>query len=160
MLLIGDSGVGKTSLADMFRKGRISSSVHPTIAADFYKMPVKLENGQTALLQLWDTAGQERFQSIANKFYKGADCCVIVYDVTSQDSFQNCQKWYDYFLQESSGSFIGEDVPVVLVGNKADLGAKVTEETVDSHWQTLSKLRAQISAFDNEQVQALFKQIV
>lgn len=57
VLLIGDSGVGKTSLADVFRKGRLTDHYNPTIAADFYKMPVKLEDGQTALLQLWDTAG-------------------------------------------------------------------------------------------------------
>merc|ERR1712147_6896 len=94
VLLIGDSRSGKTTLADMFRKGKVSEIPCPTIGADFYKLKIKLPDsfthkGRSAYLQLLDTAGQERYQSIAGKFYKNADCCVIVYDVHDEKSFKN-----------------------------------------------------------------------
>lgn len=59
-----------------------------TIGADFIKKKVKIKSGEIIPLQIWDTAGQERFQSLSNTFYRGADCCVIVYDITNQESYE------------------------------------------------------------------------
>jgi Ras-related protein Rab-7A len=84
VVIIGDQGVGKTALLDSFEYKKISRTQKPTIGADFMKRKMVLEDGKEVNLQLWDTAGQERFQSLCTSFYRGADCCIIVYDVSSE----------------------------------------------------------------------------
>ena len=69
---------------------------------------------------VWDTAGQERFQSLGNAFYRGADACLLVYDITSKTSFDHIQKWKDNFLHQANPSD-PEKFPFLLLGNKADL---------------------------------------
>ena len=86
LVIIGDSGVGKTSLIQMFEHAKFNQSFKPTIGADFSNKEMIVEDRQVTL-QIWDTAGQERFQSLGSAFYRGADCCVIVYDVTNLTSF-------------------------------------------------------------------------
>ena len=73
------------------------------------------------LLQLWDTAGQERFQSLGVAFYRGADCCVLVYDVNSPKSFETLDSWRDEFLIQASPRD-PESFPFVVLGNKIDMG--------------------------------------
>jgi Ras-related protein Rab-7A len=89
IVLIGDQGVGKTALLDSFEYKKISKTQKPTIGADFMKKKITLDdNGLEVNLQLWDTAGQERFQSLCTSFYRGADCCIIVYDVSNERSYE------------------------------------------------------------------------
>ena len=76
--------------------------------------------GRPIGLQIWDTAGSEKFFSIGASFYKGSDCCVIVYDVTNPDSLQHATKWYQEFLKNCSLADTNS-FPVALVGNKIDL---------------------------------------
>lgn len=73
-----------------------------------------------ALMQIWDTAGQERFQSLGVAFYRGADCCVLVYDVNVKRSFSTLNTWHDEFLNQASPSD-PKHFPFILVGNKIDL---------------------------------------
>lgn len=77
--------------------------------------------GTTVAMQIWDTAGQEKFQSIQNVYYKGADGCVLVYDITNPESFHNLNKWRDEFLAFAE---VHEGFPFILVGNKKDLEKK------------------------------------
>ena len=88
--------------------------------------PHPTHNNSTA--QIWDTAGQERFQSLGVAFYRGADCCVLVYDVTSSKSFEDLENWRDEFLIQASPSD-PENFPFVVLGNKIDAaeGRQVTE---------------------------------
>ena len=96
--MIGEPGVGKTALLDSYSNKKISKSQQPTIGADFVKKRATLADGETQVsLQLWDTAGQERFQSLCVTFYRGADCCVLVYDVSRRDSYDRLVKWKDAF---------------------------------------------------------------
>ena len=97
MVVIGESGVGKSSLIHCFQKGVFDNSFKPTIGADFANKELTV-NGQSVVLQIWDTAGQERFQSLSTAFYRGADCCCIVYDVTDPMSFEQVDKWRNMFL--------------------------------------------------------------
>ena len=119
LVVIGESGVGKSSLIHYFQKGFFYESFKPTIGADFANREVKL-NDRTVVLQIWDTAGQERFQSLSNAFYRGADCCVIVYDVTDRASFDQIEKWKDHFIDKSQPDDVNK-VPILIVGNKTDL---------------------------------------
>ncbi|XP_019200268.1 PREDICTED: ras-related protein Rab7-like isoform X2 [Ipomoea nil] len=87
------------------------------------------------LLQIWDTAGQERFHSLGVAFYRGADCCVLVYDVNAPKSFQTLQHWHEEFIKQA-GLTEPEKFPFILMGNKADLESKERND------ETISEKRA------------------
>lgn len=122
LLLIGDSGVGKTSLMLRFVDDDFKGDQLSTIGVDFSIRTIELE-GKTAKLQIWDTAGQERFRTIASSYYRGAHGIVVVYDVTNAESFHNVQHW----LQEID-QYSRENVPKLLVGNKSDAERAVSTE--------------------------------
>ena len=82
IIILGDSGVGKTSLMNRLVNNKYSSSYKATIGADFMTKDVSIDD-RLVTLQIWDTAGQERFQSLGTAFYRGSDVCVLVYDVTN-----------------------------------------------------------------------------
>lgn len=120
VIILGDSGVGKTSLMNRYHSGKFTGQYKATIGADFLSKDVKVEgSSRTATLQIWDTAGQERFQSLGVAFYRGADACVLVYDVTDPKSFDNLETWRSEFLRQTSGT-TGSSFPFVVLGNKVD----------------------------------------
>ncbi|KAK2076453.1 hypothetical protein QBZ16_000978 [Prototheca wickerhamii] len=124
VIILGDSGVGKTSLMHQYVNKKFSSQYKATIGADFLTKEVQVDDKL-----IWDTAGQERFQSLGVAFYRGADCCVLVYDVTSSKSFEDLENWRDEFLIQASPSD-PENFPFVVLGNKIDAaeGRQVTEK--------------------------------
>lgn len=99
---------------------KFSTAYKATIGADFLTKEVLIDD-RTVTLTIWDTAGQERFQSLGVAFYRGADCCVLVYDVNSAKSFDNVNSWREEFLIQASPRD-PESFPFVLVGNKVDVG--------------------------------------
>lgn len=119
VIILGDSGVGKTSLMNQYVNKKFTAQYKATIGADFLTKEVMIDDRHVTM-QIWDTAGQERFQSLGVAFYRGADCCVLVYDVTSQQSFRNLESWRDEFLIQASPRN-PEEFPFVLLGNKVDL---------------------------------------
>lgn len=118
VIILGDSGVGKTSLMNQYVNKRFSSHYKATIGADFLTKDV-LVDGTQVTMQIWDTAGQERFQSLGVAFYRGADCCVLVYDITHGQSFKSLESWRDEFLIQASPRD-PVHFPFVLLGNKLD----------------------------------------
>jgi len=118
LLLIGDSGVGKSSLLLRFADDTYAESYISTIGVDFKIRTIELD-GKTIKLQIWDTAGQERFRTITSSYYRGAHGIIIVYDVTDLDSFNNVKQW----LKEID-RYACENVNKLLVGNKSDLQDK------------------------------------
>ncbi|KAF9996502.1 GTP-binding protein of the rab [Entomortierella chlamydospora] len=125
LLLIGDSGVGKSCLLLRFADDTYTESYISTIGVDFKIRTIELE-GKTVKLQIWDTAGQERFRTITSSYYRGAHGIIVVYDVTDQDTFSNVKQW----LAEID-RYASEGVNKLLVGNKSDLtNKKVVEYTV------------------------------
>jgi len=115
LLLIGDSGVGKSCLLLRFADDTYTESYISTIGVDFKIRTIEL-NGKTIKLQIWDTAGQERFRTITSSYYRGAHGIIVVYDITDQVSFNNVKQW----LQEID-RYACENVNKLLVGNKSDL---------------------------------------
>ncbi|GAB1523972.1 hypothetical protein RhiTH_007124 [Rhizoctonia solani] len=98
---------------------RFSNQYKATIGADFLTKEVMVDD-RLVTMQLWDTAGQERFQSLGVAFYRGADCCVLVYDVNSAKSFETLDSWRDEFLIQASPRD-PETFPFVVLGNKIDV---------------------------------------
>lgn len=119
VIILGDSGVGKTSLMNQYVNKKFSASYKATIGADFLTKEVMVDDRRVTM-QLWDTAGQERFQSLGVAFYRGADCCVLVYDVNNAKSFDMLDSWRDEFLIQASPNF-PESFPFVVLGNKIDV---------------------------------------
>lgn len=115
VVLLGDQGVGKTSLRCQFLYHYFSSSYKATVGADFLTYKVKTHDDEFVNLQIWDTAGQERFNAVSRAFYRGADIGILVYDITNPDTFYNLDKWLENFVANARGRPY-----IVVVGNKLD----------------------------------------
>ncbi|CAF3331801.1 unnamed protein product [Rotaria socialis] len=118
LLLIGDSGVGKTCILFRFSDDSFNASFISTIGIDFKIKTIELD-GRKIKLQIWDTAGQERFHTITTSYYRGATGIMLVYDVTQARSFENINKWLRNIDDHAS-----DDVVKMLVGNKCDMDDK------------------------------------
>jgi Ras-related protein Rab-6A len=116
LVFLGDQGVGKTCIINRFVYDSFDKNYQATIGIDFLSKTMYLED-RTVRLQLWDTAGQERFRSLIPSYIRDSSVAVVVYDTTSRISFLNSSKWIDDIRSER-----GDDVVIMLVGNKTDLG--------------------------------------
>merc|ERR1719330_1347038 len=103
LVILGNSGVGKTSLMNRYHSNKFTGQYKATIGADFLSKDVTIDD-KIATLQIWDTAGQERFQSLGVAFYRGADACLLVYDVTDPRSLEHLQNWRSEFLKQIGSS--------------------------------------------------------
>merc|ERR1712031_121579 len=101
VIILGDSSVGKTSLMNQYVNKKFNTQYKATIGADFLTKEVSIPE-RVVTMQIWDTAGQERFQSLGVAFYRGADSCVLVYDITVPKTFESLDSWREEFLVQSS----------------------------------------------------------
>ncbi|GJQ78157.1 hypothetical protein Trydic_g2489 [Trypoxylus dichotomus] len=151
LLIIGDSGVGKSSLLLRFADNTFSGSYITTIGVDFKIRTVNID-GQRIKLQIWDTAGQERFRTITSTYYRGTHGVIVVYDVTNGESFANVKRWLLEIEQNC------DVVNKVLVGNKNDCPDRkvVLTEDAERFAKTLNIILFETSAKDNINVEEMF----
>ena len=152
VLLIGESGVGKTCLLQRFNKGDFLANHLTTIAIDF-KMKIYEVNGVKLKMQIWDTAGQERFNTLTSNFFKTAQGIVVVYSVTDEHSFQSINKWIAQIQ-----NLAPKNVKVLLVGNKTDLenDRVISQETGIECAKKFGLPLMEASAFSGENVNEIF----
>lgn len=118
LVLLGDQGVGKSSIALRFVRGEFTENSEATIGAAFLTQTVNV-SGSCIKFDIWDTAGQERYHSLAPMYYRGAQAAAVVYDITNTKTFQRAVQWIKELKQQANSQII-----VVLVGNKADMAAE------------------------------------
>lgn len=155
IVLLGDQSVGKTSLITRFMYDTFDNTYQATIGIDFLSKTMYLED-RTVRLQLWDTAGQERFRSLIPSYIRDSSVAIVVFDITNRASFLSTSKWIDDVRSER-----GNDVIIVLVGNKADLSDKrqVTHEEATAKSSELGIMFMETSAKAGHNVKSLFKKI-
>jgi len=154
LLIIGDSGVGKSSLLLRFADNTFSGNYITTIGVDFKIRNVVID-GERVKLQIWDTAGQERFRTITSTYYRDTHGVIIVYDVSSGESFANVKRWLHEIEQNC------EVVNMILVGNKDDMPERKVVLTEDAK-RFASQMGIQLfetSAKDNKNVEEMFQAI-
>jgi len=152
LVLIGDSGVGKSCLLLRFADDSFTDSYISTIGVDFRFRTVNIDM-KTVKLQIWDTAGQERFRTITSAYYRGAHGIIMVYDVTNYESFEHVEEWLNEVNRHASESTLK-----LLVGNKADLAddKKVSTDEAKAFADNLSISFLETSAKNATNVEAAF----
>lgn len=139
---------------------KFSSQYKATIGADFLTKEVEVDD-KVVTMQIWDTAGQERFQSLGVAFYRGADCCVLTFDVNNAKSFENLENWMEEFLAQASPSDPG-NFPFIVLGNKIDGGdaRQVTEKQAKAWCASKGDLQYfETSAKEDTNVEASFETV-
>eukprot|EP01061_Rhynchopus_euleeides_P036299 TRINITY_DN611_c0_g3_i2.p1 TRINITY_DN611_c0_g3~~TRINITY_DN611_c0_g3_i2.p1 ORF type:complete len:207 (+),score=90.81 TRINITY_DN611_c0_g3_i2:355-975(+) len=151
MVIIGDSGVGKSNLMTRYTADEFSMESQSTIGVEFMNKSLEIE-GRDVKVQIWDTAGQERFRAISRSIYHGTKGALLVYDITSQSSFDNLGTW----LQELRAH--APSAVITLIGNKCDLeSARVVQPEQAKAFATEHQLAfLETSARDSKNVEEAF----
>ncbi len=156
IVIIGDSGVGKTNLIKRFITNTFSDNSKATVGVEFISKSYKI-NKKVFKIELWDTAGQERYKSITAVYYKGAKGALVVYDTTCKKTFENIDKWLAEIKDKTS-----DDIKLMLIGNKIDLKEfrEVTNEEAMEKAQILGIPIMETSALDATNVKEAFNDLL
>ena len=156
MVLIGDSGVGKSNLLSRFTRNEFNLESKSTIGVEFATRSIPVE-GKTIKAQIWDTAGQERYRAITSAYYRGAVGALLVYDISKQVTFENVERWLNELRDHADSNIV-----IMLVGNKSDLKhlrAIATDEAAQfAEKHGLSFIET--SALESTNVEEAFQQIL
>ncbi|KAH8851242.1 Ras-related protein [Schistosoma japonicum] len=157
LLLIGDSGVGKSSLLMRYTNDCFESQLSATIGVDFKVKLVTVPDGTKIKLSIWDTAGQERFRTLTPNVYRGSHAAVFVYDVANRESFDNLKIWMEELKTYSDNP----NMIKLLVGNKIDSVPRLISREEGLRFARLYNMPyAETSAKTSEGVNQLFSDIV
>jgi Ras-related protein Rab-22 len=158
IVLLGDSGVGKTCLISRFISGQFDANVNSTNGASYASKKVEFpELGKSLVLDIWDTAGQEKYKSLTKFFYKDAAMVVLVYDITRRESFDNLKNfWYKEIKEYGE-----KDIVLGIAGNKSDLydDEAVPEKEAREFADSIDAIFTLTSAQNNSGVNKLFENI-
>ena len=155
VVLVGESGVGKTSIVSRFTKDSFNADEISSSSAQFISKTIKI-NEQSIKFDIWDTAGQERFRALAKIFYKDAKVIILVYDIISKESFECLKKyWYKESSENSTADIF------FVVGNKSDLyeNEQVSDEEGKKFAKEINAIFKLTSALSNTGIDRLFETI-
>ncbi|XP_077239385.1 ras-related protein Rab11B-like [Tasmannia lanceolata] len=156
LVLIGDSGVGKSNLLSRFTRNEFSLESKSTIGVEFATRSIRVDD-KVVKAQIWDTAGQERYRAITSAYYRGAVGALLVYDVTRHITFENVERW----LKELRGH-TDDNIVIMLVGNKADLRhlRSVSTDDGQAFAERESTYFMETSALESTNVENAFSEVL
>lgn len=156
VVLIGDSGVGKSNLLSRFTRNEFCLESKSTIGVEFATRSIQVD-GKTIKAQIWDTAGQERYRAITSAYYRGAVGALLVYDITKQATFDNAERWLKELRDHADANIV-----IMLVGNKSDLRhlRSVPTEEAQAFCEKEGLSFIETSALESTNVEKAFQQIL
>mmetsp|Transcript_11548 Transcript_11548/g.36913 ORF Transcript_11548/g.36913 Transcript_11548/m.36913 type:complete len:213 (-) Transcript_11548:63-701(-) len=156
IVLLGDSGVGKSNLLSRFTRNEFHLESKSTIGVEFATKSIKAD-GKILKAQIWDTAGQERYRAITSAYYRGAVGALLVYDISQHVSFENCERWLKELRDHADANIV-----IMLVGNKSDLEHKrqVSKEEAIAFAEKHELAFIETSAQEGTGVQSAFVRIL
>ena len=156
IIVVGDSGVGKTNLINRFASDKFDTNSKATIGVEFVYKTLKI-NKEIIKVEVWDTAGVERYRSITSSYYKGANGAIIVYDLTDEESFKNVESWMNEVIKKGK-----QNMQFLLVGNKKDLinDRVVTEQKGIDKAKELNMNLFEASALEKDNVNEAFNFLI
>ena len=158
VVLLGDSGVGKTCIISRYISGTFDENSATTNGASYCSKSISYDKlGKNLLLDIWDTAGQEKYKALTKFFYKDAAVCILVYDITRRESYENLKNYWYSQLKENSGT----DIVLGVAGNKCDLyeSEDVKEEEARKFAEEIGAIFKLTSAQNNTGINDLFKEV-
>eukprot|EP01138_Halocafeteria_seosinensis_P003274 gb/GECG01003349.1/.p1 GENE.gb/GECG01003349.1/~~gb/GECG01003349.1/.p1 ORF type:complete len:284 (+),score=38.18 gb/GECG01003349.1/:1-852(+) len=158
VLMLGESGVGKSSIVSAYHWDTFSTSIPSTIAVDYVQHKQYVPNHRASVLaEIWDTAGQEQYRAVTRTFYRGLCAAMVVFSLTDEESFKKCSHWIREVREHA-----GDDVGIMLVGNKSDL--KKARQVNQSDAQFFARAKAveyaETSAKNKESVEWAFQNLL
>ena len=156
LIVLGDSGVGKTNIIHRYITDTFSTETKATIGVEFFIKTFRVNN-DIIKLEIWDTAGQERYKSITSAYYKGSKGALLVYDITRYPTFENLEKWMNEINEKVKGS-----LKMMIIGNKSDLKdeRQVSTETALEKAKNLNIPFMETSALESINIKEAFECIL
>ena len=156
-ILVGDSQVGKTSIITQLVRKTFDEEYIQTIAGDKSTKDIELSNGKTLILEIWDTAGQDMYRNLNKIFMKNAKIVILVYDMTSEESFKGLNDWYKQVIEVNDKN----EIQFGVVANKSDLyeDQKVNKDEAENYAKSINAVYGETSALDYDSVYDYFKNI-
>ncbi len=156
IIIIGESGVGKSGIFSRFTRNYFDLDTKATLGVEFFSKSLKIK-GKSIKAQVWDTAGQERFRALTKSYYKGAAGVLLVFDITNRDSFKNLDKWIEEVREHGEKDHVS-----ILIGNKCDLESQraiSTQEAMDLA-KEYGLVYIETSAKENKNVADAFEKLM
>jgi small GTP-binding protein len=156
LIVIGDSGVGKTNIIKRYISNTFTIDTKSTVGVEFFTKTFKI-NDDILKLEIWDTAGQERYKAITSAYYRGSRGALIVYDITRIETYNNVDKWLTELKEKVEGS-----LKLLLIGNKSDLQEerKISIETAKHKARQFNVPLMETSAYDSTNIKKVFETIL
>ena len=156
IVLIGESGVGKSNLLLRFTRNEFDAEKRSTIGVEFATRSIQHDN-KVIRAQIWDTAGQERYRAITNAYYRGAVGALVVYDITKENTFKSIERWLSELKDNADPKIV-----IMIIGNKADLSQtrEVEENIAKEFCQNQKLFFFETSALDGTNVENAFKSLL
>jgi Ras-related protein Rab-7A len=160
VIVLGNKGVGKTAVVHMFTSGEFRADFQATMGVDFSTAWIEID-GESIELQIWDTAGEERHDALAPRYYRGAEACLLVFDISDMASFRNIDKWHRHFIDQGEIDE-PETFPFIVFGNKCDIegGAEVSIEEARAALGQQNIVLVEVSAKTGQNIKEGFESLI